>query len=238
MSGVNDFLRKELSNAQKKKNSKPFPTYIKKYSKKDNKTFLVDKDVDLSATEFKGGVISIFNANIAEVINTRDIFLRDFDVPSITECALFFLLLRVEHFHINVKKTDWLNKPESKDSVEDLYKHLYATIKFIEATSNDPVASERAINKLKDYTDNAVVYTRKLVTAARRVNKSTHFTKAFATENDFLKWMEDTRQTATFPPDLADVYSNALNNGNFPRAADFMSLYIKDLGLERVNTAK
>ena len=109
---------------------------------------------------------------------------------------------------------------------------------IIEAASYDPVASERAINKFQDYTDNAVVYTIKLVTAARRVNKSTHFTQMFKNEKDFLKWMENTRKTKTLPPDLAVAYTNALNNGHLAMASNFLNSYIEDLNLQRVHTAR
>jgi len=183
-------------------------------------------------------VISILNGNLTEVINTHKIFLRNFPVPRITECAVFFLLLRIQHFHINIKDPDWLRELESRNLVEDLYKHLYATIEFIEGASTNLADSKKAIYKLKEEANNSVLYTIEGVTEGRRANQTTDFTKSFATENDFVKSVKDTKQTATFPPDLSSAYKNALNTGRLELAANLLREYIKKLGLARSSTAK
>ena len=63
---------------------------------------------------------------------------RDLNLPIEAECAWFFLVLRMQHFQTKINgNPGWLDRVENgksvpREGIEDLYKQIYATIKFIE----------------------------------------------------------------------------------------------------------
>lgn len=109
--------------------------------------FIFEKNVDLKLLEIKAGITSIVHSAIAELKRAHDTYKKDSNMPIEAECAYYFFRIRVEHFSIKIKEKTWLNKTKkvkkgqqntrisvAREGVEELFKHLYATERFLEAS--------------------------------------------------------------------------------------------------------
>lgn len=118
------------------------------------------------------------------------------------EAEYYFLRLKNQHFNIKLKAKNWLDEtvnntqgtknPVARELVEDFFKHLYATIKFIEAAFPDPggVGWKDICHKLREEVDRFVLKTINEHIFAQGRDEGTQFANSFKDEDDFKKWVD------------------------------------------------
>lgn len=130
-------------------------------------------------------------------------------MPIEAECAFYFLRLRMEYFNIKIKEEGWLDQVRhdqqgtkgtknikgtlifaAREKVEDLFKHLYATERFLEASFpfSKSVDCKKICDALRVKANNKVLRTIEEYTFAE--GRENEFVSTFKDEENFKEWVD------------------------------------------------
>ena len=173
-------------------------------------------------------------------------FIEPLNLPIEAECAWFFLLLRMQHFQTKINNNSgWLDRVENgksvpREGIEDLYKQIYATIKFIEICPGSTQSSYSENYKyFREKAQNYIIKTLKYNTFIQGAPEKNAFVSSFPNgESDFDAWVANVKQIKTFPDKMGTAFEAAFQVNKKKLICELFCYYIESQNLARSNTAK